>query len=306
MKALLVFLVIAAVSANEVTFGDGPTAEDFVKGFLNGIGEKKDPGDLIKCAHKVEELIMKIHEALELILTFEIPNIIKGVTQLISAVRELNELIRPCSEGYETLKQLFFAIADADIFKVVQIIIQKSVTLMFYIINAITCYNEDKYDCLGKNLGTILKEIFLAKINGEESNPIAFLKGFIEGLGGHFNEDDFKNCVKDFQNLFEAIKKAFEAIKTKKLDKIIEGVKILIGAVTTLVNDLKICAKDVEIIKKLIKALSNIDIGKIARKLLLHIVQVIGIITKTAPCFASKDFYCVGFGFGAMIKLAVF
>jgi len=306
MKALLVFLVIAAVSAHELTLNDGPTPENFIKGFLSGIGERKSPDDLIKCLHKVEEVIAKIHAALELILSFEIQNIIKGVTQLIAAVKELNEVVKPCSEGYETLRQLFYAIANAEIHKIVQIIIQKSMTLMFYLIAGINCYKDGQYECLGKNLGAILKEIFLAKIDIEGSDGMAFLKGFVEGLGGHFDENQFKNCVKDFQHLFEAIKKAFEAIKTKKLDKIIEGVIILIGAVRTLVDDLKICAKDVEIIKKLINALSNIDVRKIATKLLLHIGQVIGIITKTAPCFASKNYYCIGHGFGSMIKLALF
>lgn len=303
MKALLVFLIIAAVSANEFTVTDGPTAEDFIKGFLKGIGDKKSPDDMIKCLHKVEEIVTKIHEALELIFTFNIQNIIKGVTQLLPAIRELDDAIKPCAQGYETLEKLFNAIINADFNK---IIFQKSIIFMGYIGNAISCFKDGKYECVGKNLGTVLKEIFLNSGLVEAPDGLAFLKGFVEGLGSHFDVNQFKNCVKDFKTLFDAIKQAFEALKSGKLDKIIIGVTVLIDAAKTLINDLKTCAKDAEIVKKLIKALSDINILKIARKLLLHITEVISITVKTVPCFANSDYHCIGFGFGAMLKLALF
>lgn len=312
MKVLFVFLLIAASSAFQYEFTDGPTAEDFIKGFLDGIGETKSFDDIKKCIKDAEIVIKKIYQAFELIMKFTIDDIIKGLTQLFSAVKELFDVLDACKTGYDVLEKLITAITEADSAVVLQKFMKNIFVYISLVTEAVKCFTAETYECAGKNFGLILKGLFLSDVlesevmRLSESAAIDFLQGFIEGLGGHFDINQFKNCIKDFKIVFDAIKKAFEAFKTGKFDKIVEGVKNLVKAVKALVDDLKICAKDVEIVKELIKALQNINIGKIAKKLFANLFDVIEIVTETIPCFATKDFKCVGKGFGSIIKIALF
>jgi hypothetical protein len=313
MKAIFVFLVIAAVTASEIRvesfdFTDGPTAQDFVKGFLTGIGETKSIDDMLKCVHSVEVVIRKIYEALELIKKLTFDNIVKGVTQLLAAVKELSDAVKPCSTGYIVLEKLIAAVINANYEKVLQKILQNSFLFIGYISNVISCFKEDQYECVGKYFGMILKSLFLSDVFGRPTTEIEaldFLRGFLEGLGGKFDDKNFEKCVKDFQEIITAIKTAFEAIIHGKISEIIKGITIIIQATKQLLNDIESCTKDVEVIKKLIQAIINFDLMKTAWKIVSHLVTVIEVITKTIPCFGSHDYYCIGKGFGSFLKIAL-
>lgn len=310
MKGLFVFLLVVASSAYQ--FGDGPTAEDFVKGFLEGIGEIKSFEDIKKCIKDAEVVIDKIHQAVQLIMNFTFEDIVKGFTQLVTAVKEFFNVIETCKTGYDILDKLITAIYEADFSIVMQKFMANLFTYIGHLTQIANCFAAETYECAGKAIGQILKGLFLPKaLESElmrlpESDAMDFLQGFIGGLGGHFDINQFKNCGKDFKIVFDTIKKAFEAFKTMDFGKVVEGVKDLIKAVKQLVEDLKICAKDVEIVKKLIKALQNIDINKIAKKIFADIFSVVMIVTETIPCFGKKNFKCIGKGFGSIVKIALF
>eukprot|EP00826_Nyctotherus_ovalis_P047082 TRINITY_DN5371_c0_g1_i1.p1 TRINITY_DN5371_c0_g1~~TRINITY_DN5371_c0_g1_i1.p1 ORF type:complete len:170 (-),score=56.05 TRINITY_DN5371_c0_g1_i1:102-611(-) len=161
MKIAFVFLLLAAVFASESAVTDGPTVEDFLKGFLKGIGEEKSIDDLRKCIHNIQDIMKRISDALKLILTFEFDNVFEGITQLIAAIRDFNRAVQPCLEGYNVLAKLLKAIGQADIGRMVRKILQDPFTFIGLIREAIRCHREKMFECFGLNLGSLLKMLFL-------------------------------------------------------------------------------------------------------------------------------------------------
>lgn len=309
MKALLVFLLIAAVSANEFTVSNNSIAVDFIKGFLEGLGEQKAADEILKCVTNIEGILNEVYEAIQLIMKLTFQDIVNGVTKLIAAITKFNQVIEPCSKGYEVVEKLIAAIYNADFNKVLQKFTANMIALIGHITAAAGCFSSGNYKCAGSNIGTILKLLFLSETFDEATKKIHaldFLKGFIAGLGGNFNEKDFEPCVKDVEAICAAIKEAFDAIITGNFNKILEGVGKLIQAAKQLMNDIKSCAKGVEVIQKLIEAIVNIDILKVATKIIANFGKIVDIISTTVPCFTSGDYYCIGKGFGSLLKTLLF
>jgi len=310
MKAILVFLLIAAVSTNEVEifdFTEGPTAADFIKGFLEGIDEKKSIDDMILCINSIEEVIKKIIDALELIKKFDFENIVEGISRLLAALKELSDAVRPCSNGYKVLEKLIQKIYSADYKKVLQILLQKSFILIGYISNAISCFTDQKLECAGKNVGSVLKVLFLEGLYRKptaEIDAIRFLKGFLDGIGSTSDHKNLDKCIKDIENLIEAIEKAFNAIKKGDIQGIIEGVRLIIFVTIEFIGHLQLCVND-DIIKKLINAIKNFDLMKTVFKIVGQLTKVIAIIQKTLDCIKTADYYCIGHGFGSFLKIAL-
>lgn len=136
-------------------------AVDFMKGFIEGIGEKGDIEKLLKCLKDLESIFNKIKEALNELKHINLQNLIKGLTMLFSAVRELMEMIKPCSEGFETIKKLIQAIAHPDIKKIAMKILMHSGQFIGHVTEAIKCFGTQNYHCAGKAVGSLLKIIFL-------------------------------------------------------------------------------------------------------------------------------------------------
>lgn len=314
MKAILAFLLIAAVTATEFKgisydLTDGPTAVDFMRGFLKGIGETKNIDELLKCVTGLEEIIKKINDGINDIMKLTFEDIIKGFNKIMGAMVELGSVLEKCAMGYDTLEKLITAIINADFGKVLQKLMSNMFTYIAYFTNAYNCFIAETYECAGLNIGSILKGLFLSEVldaTMERVMALDFLKGFVEGLGGSFRKEDFEACIKDMQTIIDAIKAAFDAIKTGNFQKIFEGVKMIIQATKQLVYDLEKCTKNVKVIVKLIEALKNIDIQKISMKIIGHIIPIIQLITSTLPCFATQDFYCIGKGLGSFLKIALF
>jgi len=312
MKAILVFLLIAAVSANEIKveifeFRDGPTALDFLRGFLEAIDEKKSLDDMILCVKSVEEVIHKIIDALEIIKELDFKRIVEGITKLLAALKELSEAVKPCSEGYLVLQKLIKAIYNADFQKVLQKLLQNSLQLISFISTAIGCFQTKEFECSGKNIGKILKTLFLTSIYRKdiaEIDALDFIKGFLEGLGGKSDDKDLDKCIKDIEDLIEAIGKAFDAIRRGDIQGIKEGLKLIIQITKKFVEDLQHCTKD-EIIQKLIKAIINFDLMATVWKIVSHLPKIIAIINKTLGCFETENYHCIGHGFGSFLKIAL-
>ena len=141
---------------------DGPTAHDFIKGLFKAIGETKDTKDLLQCAKNLESVIEKIHEALKRIMHLSIQDLILGFGQLLGALAEFNAAVKPCSNGYNTFNKLIDAIHSIDIFKIIQKVMQNTFFYVGYASSAIECFNKNLYECVGKCIGIVLKELFLS------------------------------------------------------------------------------------------------------------------------------------------------
>ena len=305
MKALLVILVIAAASA-EVTYSNEELhsiALDFVKGFLTGLGETKSIEDLEKCMTNIEAIIVKIKEAFEEIKKMTMEGIIKGITDLIAAFKEIADIIKPCTTGYTVLEKLIKAIYNTDYQKILAKFLKHIFEFITWVTTAVECFNTGDYNCVGKQLGMLMKALFLDETL-ENANPaVDFILGFLIGIGDNPSEHNIEKCAKDITNFIEHLKQALEEFKKKKLKNIINAVKILIDAIKDFINGIKPCAAGLKNFEKLIKALIHPDIKKIALRLLTHIGKIIKDLTAVISNFKSKNFKAAGTALGDLIKM---
>ena len=171
MKIIAVFLLIAAVTAGTINpepiLSEEDPIEEFVKGFLMGIGETKSIDDLMKCIKEIESIIANIQEAFILIKTMTIENIIKGINKLIEAVQNFTEMIKPCSTGYKVLEKLIIAIANTDISKIIQKLLNNITKILSIITSGIACIKDKEYRCIGKQIGALLKVLLLDEAEAE-------------------------------------------------------------------------------------------------------------------------------------------
>ena len=138
----------------------------------------------------------------------------------------------------------------------------------------------------------------------EEEGPdivVKFLTGFLEGLNEKGDVNKLLHCIKDIDQIIANIIKAIELIATKKLDKIIEGVTLLIETIKTLLNKIKPCAEGFTQIKKLIEAFKKIDIVKIALKILSNPGTFLQDIKMAINGFKTKDYRTAGKGIGNLL-----
>ena len=243
MKALLVILIIAAASA-EVTYSKEElhnVALDFVKGFLTGLGETKSIEDLEKCMKDIEDIIVKIKEAFEEIKKMTMESIIKCVTALIAAFKEIADVIKPCTTGYTVLEKLIKAIYNTDYQKIVAKFLKHMFEFITWVNTAIECFNTGDYNCIGKQVGMLMKALFLDETL--EANPaLDFIIGFLIAIGDTPNEKNLEKFAKDVTDLLENIKKAIEEFKKHKPTNIINGLNIIVKPATSFLDGIKPCA----------------------------------------------------------------
>jgi hypothetical protein len=143
-----------------MTDTDEPFVE-FLKGFLEGINEKGDINKLLKCVKGGEEIINKIIDAVKLIKTLHPANILKGIKELIAAIKLMHDMLQPCLEGFAQLKKIFDAVAHAKIQDVIKKIIAHPDQFIAKIVIIIKCGTSKDYNCAGKALGELLVLLFL-------------------------------------------------------------------------------------------------------------------------------------------------
>jgi len=135
---------------------------EFFRGFLNGIGDKTDPTDLLKCIETLEEVEEKIREALIYIIFGDLDEKIQGVIMILEALRVIVARMKPCIEGFEELRKLYEAILNADIAKILKKILLNLNTVVAEITYAYKCYQEADFNCAGFGIGSLYKFLFLS------------------------------------------------------------------------------------------------------------------------------------------------
>ena len=164
MKFLIVFLALVAVCSAKALEADVPESSnyvEFVKGLLAGINEQGDINQLMECLKDGEELMKMIMEAIKLIATKKIENIIVGVADLIRSVKTLLDMLKPCASGFTELQKLINAVVHADFKAIVAKIIANLGYFVVGIISAIKAYEAGDFYNAGKYVGALLDAIFL-------------------------------------------------------------------------------------------------------------------------------------------------
>ena len=137
---------------------------DFVKGFLEGIGENGDINKLIECMEGGEDIMKKIIVAFQYIVKMDPENVIKGVKLLLDAMKEFFTTLAPCAKGFVQWNLLFLAILNNNPITVAMRIITHAKELESDILGFIWNFGMFLFENAGKNLGNFLFLIFLAKL----------------------------------------------------------------------------------------------------------------------------------------------
>ena len=152
----------------------------------------------------------------------------------------------------------------------------------------------------------ILASVALCMLRDEEvtePNPhfIDFVKGFLEGIKETTSPEKIMKCIEEGDHIIKQIVEALKLIKTMVPTKVMEGVKLLIAAITELFHMLKPCTETYEQLKKLIVALTHANIPKIVARILAHPGEFIKHITDIIDAIVKKNHFNAGKYFGELL-----
>lgn len=278
-------------------------AVDFITGFLKGIGEEKSIENLLKCIEDLEKIWKNILEALEHLKKMTFQEIVKGLTMLFAAVKELMNMITPCTEGYEKLKKLIYEIAHPDIMKIAMRIMMHPAEFIADITKAINCFKSLDYKCAGEAVGDLLRIMFLTRQALRENEALEFIKGFLKGIGEEKGVENLVKCIKELEAIFKEILEALEHLKKMTFSEIVKGLTMLFNAVKKFMAMISPCTEGYEKLKKLIYEIAHPDIMKIAMRIMMHPAEFIADITKAISCFGSLDYNCAGQAVGDLLRI---
>jgi len=139
----------------------------------------------------------------------------------------------------------------------------------------------------------------------EDASPfLDFVHGFLEGINVKGDIKKILECVKGGEGVIEKIITALNYlihIDIKHLEDVIKGIMMLVDAVHEIYKIIQPCASSVEELKKLINAIINVNIIKIAWKLIRESVQFIHDIEDAIKSFTNQDFHQAGMDVGDIL-----
>jgi hypothetical protein len=287
-------------------FLDGTLESDpvfnFIKGFLEGVNEKGDVKELLKCLKDVEPLINKIIEAIQLILTMKIDNIMKGVIELVQAVTELINLLQPCSQGFEQLEKLIEAIFNTDIMKIITKIIANLPKFIEDFTTCIQAFTKGDFETAGKALGDVFFRLYLqARMHADPFNFTEFVRifeGFFVGFG---NNEVFKKtttCLALVPGIYQKFVDAINLIIHLDLHNIVDALIKVFQALIDVVKSVKPCKLVPEDIKVIVEKFKNINLDDLLNKITANLFVIIGELTNAINCLSQPDYFCTGQSIG--------
>ena len=283
---------------------------DFVKGFLEGLNEKGDFKKLLDCIENMEPIILKMIQALQKIMTFNIMDVIEGVKLLIEAVTEFISVLKPCSEGLVQLEKLFDAIISTGIMKIVTKIISNPAPYLKDIMDCIEAFTKGNMHQCGKDLGDIMYRLYLTDLRvGNISSFVEFVEGFIEGIDQKHNFNNITECIKRAPEIWTDIVNAIELLKHidwKNLDKLIEALLKIFDALKTILAAIKPCSKVPAEIEILIKKIMEIDFSKLIQKFQQYMFQIVSDLMAVFSDFQKGNYKDAGKQLGDILYLLVF
>ena len=186
MRILIIFAILLTVALCqqpefELKFHMPQSGiEDFLKGFLEGLGVKEDIQKLLECLKGAEHVLEKIKEALEHLKHININELKKGLGLLFSALKEFLNVLKPCAATNSIIHKLINAITSVNIMKIVYHIITHPTAFVHDVESSIVCFAKGDLHCAGKGIGDLLRILFLTRMENEkEADSFAeYVKGF--------------------------------------------------------------------------------------------------------------------------------
>jgi len=284
---------------------------DFVEGFLTGLNEKGDVNQLLKCVKNIEPLFYDIMEALSLILKLDLKDIMEGLSQLINAIREIIDILTPCSEGFEQLKKFGEAIRNVNLNKIIAKIIQNIAAFIKDIMECFNDYNDKDYYDFGKDLGDIMFRLFLQEATPEFEfdDFVKFVEGLLEGMGHGQKFKDIENCLEQFPEIYKEVAEAIKLIKEldwKNIFKLYQAIIKLIDAVKKVFAAIKPCSTAPHEIEEMINKLLHINLEKLLQKIISNSASLIVDFMQAVQSLKDKKFLDAGKKLGDILYLLVF
>ena len=295
MKTLILALLLVACVA------DGPY-ENFTRGFLEGVGEHKDPLQIYGCVKDFNNSIIAINTGLKRVKEMKLGRVLEGLNQMIRANKDIHTFLSPCSSGYDTYNKFIAAVGTAEVRKLAAKVMGNPQQYSHDINSALDCFAKNDLYCAAKYTATFERILIVPQIT-DVNDVIKFLKGFFEGIGEKGDVNKLLECINDVEKVFKKLLEALEHIKKMTIVEVIQGVMILIEAVKEFMGYIKPCTEGLEVINKLIAAVANADIQKIAMNILMHSSEILKDVTSAISCFTSADYNCAGVAIGHLLKL---
>lgn len=313
MKAFLFLVCLFAFSHAQLDFVMEPVDEsrfmDFIKGFMEGLNEQGDINKLVGCIRDADAIIQEIIQALELIKTREIMDIIEGISKLVKAVKKIIEMLQPCSEGFKQFKKLMEALKNFDIQKLVIKILSNIEKIIGLIKDCIAGFKNKDFYAAGKNLGSLLFILFLsdAEFAAEDSSNIYILavENFIKAANQGHHLDNIQTCACVIRPVIEDFNVILKESDWSSIEAIVNSVNRILDLAERVVNALIPCSTIGQDFKKLGEIIKDLDMNKLTNRLLRNIGDVTSSLTLFSQYVASKEFDKAGTELGNVFYIMV-
>lgn len=318
MKSLILVLAIVATcgAQNQLVPGaDMPESRalDFITGFLEGLNEKGDINKLLSCVKGIDQIIDNIAEGVRLISVGGAENIIIGVTKVITSVKELLGIFKPCSEGFKQIKKLFEAFRHINILKIVFKILNDPKPYVTDIVRAVEAFKKKDFREGGKRVGRFLFNLFLTNAT-EVSYPemtledvLDMIDGFFTGLNTDGKFDNLAKCAKQLPIIVDAVEELiakFKELNKLTLEEFVQAALACIRAARSLVNVILPCKGTYEDFNALVKMIQEIDFKKRFELLWqTEFHNLLHYLSKGMQELKEGEFYNSGESFGIFVHI---
>jgi predicted transcriptional regulator len=301
MKGFLIFTILIALCFARPAIREPKANEmfDFVKGFLEGINETGDINKLMKCIKEGETIFKKIIDALNLIKKMNPIDVMKGVTLLVEAIKQLLDTLQPCMEGFNELKKVYEAIRHIDIKKIVTRIITHPGEIIKDITDAIDAFNKKDFHKFGHAVGDLLRRLLLDKVG--DAPIVDFIGGFLVGINEVKTIEDLKKCIGEADQIIEKIVLSLKMISSLKFTEMLRGFEKLFEAMLELEMMLRPCLDGFTQFNKLIQAIMHADITELLLRILRNIGPFIQDINDCIESFEREDYKQAGQDIGDIL-----
>lgn len=275
---------------------------DFLKGYLESVGEKGDIKELMNCIKENKAIFDNLRKACELIQrTLDVEDVIEGTKIFVAVNKDIMIMLKACLSKFEVLKRIDASLAKADIAKLVKYILAHDGSFFHLCINYIEAMDNNQPQKAGVAIGTMIKLLFL--VSRTEGHFVEFIEGFLEGINEHGDIHKLLECLKEAEVIFDKILAAVEKILKMDIENIVEGIHMLIAAIKELVKVLEPCSEGFEQLKKLIDAAVKADILKIVLKIIQNPEPFIHDILDMYEMLSKGQYKQAGFDLGDLLSL---
>ncbi len=132
---------------------------------------------------------------------------------------------------------------------------------------------------------------------------LAFMKGFLWGLGEKPVEEDFKKCARSMAQIFNGIHSALLHLKHFSIANLAKGLALLFVSVKLLAKEIKPCGAQYKNLQKFLHGISHPSITHIVGHVIRHPIKFAKEVAGSISAFSHKDYSRAGTHFGGLMKL---